>query len=135
MIYLTKTMHFSASHRIYNPNLSNEENTKLFKKCANPNGHGHNYILEVCVTGEPNSLTGYVIDLKDLKDIIQSKIIDLVEHKNLNVDVKELENIIPTSENLVILFWKLLENKIPNAKLYKIKLCENENNSVEYFGE
>ena len=128
-------MQFSASHRIYNPNLSNEENTKLFKKCANPNGHGHNYILEVCVTGEQNPLTGYVIDLKDLKNIIQSEIIDLVDHKNLNVDVKELENIIPTSENLVILFWKLLENKIPNAKLYKIKLSENENSSVEYFGE
>ena len=127
-------MRFSASHRIYNPNLSDDENTKLFKQCANQNGHGHNYILEVCVSGKPNPLTGYVIDLKDLKNIIQNEIIDLVDHKNLNVDVKELKNIIPTSENLVMLFWKLLENKIPNTKLHKIKLSENENSSVEYFG-
>ena len=134
MIYLTKKMQFSASHRIYNPNFSDEENTKIFKNCANKNGHGHNYSLEVTVAGSPNPKTGYVIDLKDLKEIIQKEIIDLVDHKNLNVDVKELQNIIPTSENLVILFWQLLENKIPNAKLYKIKLSENENSSVEYFG-
>jgi len=134
MIYLTKKMQFSASHRIYNPNFSDEENTKIFKNCANKNGHGHNYSLEVTVAGNPNPKTGYVIDLKDLKEIIQKEIIDLVDHKNLNVDVKELQNIIPTSENLVVLFWKLLENKIPNAKLYKIKLSENENSSVEYFG-
>jgi 6-pyruvoyltetrahydropterin/6-carboxytetrahydropterin synthase len=127
-------MRFSASHRIYNPNLTDDENTKIFNKCASPNGHGHNYVLEVTVVGEPNHLTGYVIDLKQLKEIIQKEIIDLVDHKNLNVDVKELQNVIPTSENLVALFWKLLDNKIPNAKLYRIKLLENESSSVEYFG-
>lgn len=134
MIYITKTMKFSASHRIYNPNFSDEENFRVFKQCANTHGHGHNFILEVCVAGEPEKTTGYVIDLKELKEIIQKEVIDLVDHKNLNVDVKELAGIIPTSENLVVLFWNLLYDKIPNARLYKIKLSESETSSVEYFG-
>jgi len=104
MIYLSKTLTFSASHRIYNPNLSDEDNQRIFKNCANPHGHGHNFTLEVVVRGKINPDTGYVIDLKDLKQIIQKEIIDLVDHKNLNIDVKELNGIIPTSENLLMVF-------------------------------
>jgi 6-pyruvoyltetrahydropterin/6-carboxytetrahydropterin synthase len=104
MIYLTKILNFSASHRIYNPNFSESKNKQVFKQCANVNGHGHNFILEVVVCGEVNSETGYVIDLKELKNIIQKEVIELVDHKNLNVDVKELEGVIPTSENLAIMF-------------------------------
>jgi 6-pyruvoyltetrahydropterin/6-carboxytetrahydropterin synthase len=135
MIYITKAMKFSASHRIYNPNLSEEENFQLFKQCANKNGHGHNYLLEVSVKGNINKNTGYVIDLKELKCIIQREVISLVDHRNLNIDVTALKDVIPTSENLVILFWNLLENKIPNAELYKIKLCESDTSWVEYYGE
>jgi 6-pyruvoyltetrahydropterin/6-carboxytetrahydropterin synthase len=134
MVYLTKIMHFSASHRIYNPNFTNEENNKIFGQCANINGHGHNYELEVIVAGEPNPDTGYVIDLKQLKDIIQKEIIDKFDHKNLNIDVKELDGIIPTSENLVILFWNILENKFPNSNLFRIRLSENFTSRVEYYG-
>jgi 6-pyruvoyltetrahydropterin/6-carboxytetrahydropterin synthase len=128
-------MHFSASHRIYNPKFTDAENTRIFKQCANPNGHGHNFILEVVVCGEPNPDTGYVIDLKELKCIIQSEVIDLVDHKNLNIDVPALQNVLPTSENLVVFFWQLLADKIPSGKLYKIKLSESEHSSVEYYGE
>jgi len=104
MIYLTKILSFSASHRVFNPTLSDEENYELYQECSNPNGHGHNFVLEVVVKGEINSNTGFVIDLKILKQIIQKEIIDLVDHKNLNLDIKELNGIIPTSENLVLLF-------------------------------
>jgi 6-pyruvoyltetrahydropterin/6-carboxytetrahydropterin synthase len=135
MIYVSRRETFSASHRLNNPALSDKENRAIFGKCNSPNGHGHNYVMEITVAGEINPLTGYLIDLKKLKDIIRENIIDKVDHKNLNTDVDFLEGVITTTENLALLFWKLLENKIPDGKLFSIKIAETENNFFEYKGE
>ncbi len=135
MIFVTRREVFSASHRLFNPNLSPEENNSLFGKCNNLNGHGHNYTLEVVVAGEINPKTGYVIDLKLLKTIIHTNVIELVDHKNLNLDVEFLKGKIPTAENIAVGIWNELVNKIPSGKLYSIKLFETENNYVEYKGE
>jgi 6-pyruvoyltetrahydropterin/6-carboxytetrahydropterin synthase len=136
MIYLTRQFEFSASHRIYDPSLSNEDNYKLFGKCSNPNGHGHNYVLEVTVSGEINPGTGYVIDIKDIKTIVNQEIIEKVDHKNLNTDVEFMSGVIPTTENIVVQFWKMIFDKINSGhrKLYSLKLYETKNNSVEYRG-
>ncbi len=137
MVYITRKFHFSASHRMFKPELSDDENFTLYGKCSNPSGHGHNYILEVTVAGEPEQGTGYVMDLKKLKVIVDDALIEKVDHKNLNVDVDFLKNIIPTSENIVMKFWEQLESKINNnyRKLYSLKLFETENNVVEYKGK
>lgn len=135
MIYLTKKMFFSASHRVYNPTWSDAKNEEIFGQCSNINGHGHNYELEVVVCGEINEETGYVMDLKKLKQIIKDIIISRVDHKNLNTDVPFLKNIIPTSENITKAFWNLLQEKLTNVKLYKIKLSESSTSSIEYYGE
>jgi 6-pyruvoyltetrahydropterin/6-carboxytetrahydropterin synthase len=136
MVYITKKFSFSASHRMFKPELSDEENFRLYGMCSNPNGHGHNYTLEVTVAGEPDDNIGYVMDLKELKEIVKRIIIEKVDHKNLNVDVDFMQGVIPTSENIVMQFWKQLESKINNSrrKLYSLKLFETENNSVEYKG-
>ncbi len=135
MIYVTKRLTFSSSHRLHNPNFSDEWNKETFDKCNNPNGHGHNYVLEVTIAGEPNPDTGYVIDLKALKKIIEKTIIDLVDHKHLNSDVEFMQNIIPSVENIAIAFWNELKGNIPNGKLNKIKIWETENSYVEYYGQ
>ncbi|MBI3125469.1 MAG: 6-carboxytetrahydropterin synthase [Ignavibacteriales bacterium] len=135
MVYVTRREIFSASHRLFNPNLSEEENNSLFGKCNNPNGHGHNYTLEVTICGEVNPKTGYLIDLKLLKQIIIDNVINKVDHKNLNLDVDFLAGKIPTAENIAIAVWDELENKIPNGKLYSIRLLETENNYIEYKGK
>lgn len=135
MLYITKRITFSAAHRLFNPELSDEENEKIYDKCNNPNWHGHNYVLEITIKGIINPKTGYVIDLKTLKEIVYREIIDKVDHKNLNLDVDFLRGVIPTLENLVVAFWNVLKPKIPSGELYKIKLHESENNYIEYFGE
>lgn len=135
MIYVTRREVFSASHRLFNPNFSNEENDRLFGKCNNLNGHGHNYILEVIVAGEVDPNTGYVIDLKVLKEIIKENVISKVDHKNLNLDVDFLKGKIPTAENIAIGIWNQLVDKLPAGKLYSIRLYETENNYVEYKGK
>ena len=135
MIYVTRRATFSASHRLHNPELSDEENTRLFGKCNNPNGHGHNYTLEVVVAGEINPYTGYVIDLKELKEIIIEHVIKKVDHKNLNLDVDFLKGKIPSAENISIGIWEQLVDKLPTGQLYSVKLYETENNYVEYKGE
>ncbi|MBM2815042.1 MAG: putative 6-pyruvoyltetrahydropterin synthase (6-pyruvoyl tetrahydrobiopterin) synthase [Ignavibacteria bacterium] len=135
MLYVTRKMHFSAAHRLHNPALSDDENLGIFDKCNNPHGHGHNYILEVTVCGKPNPATGYVIDLKKLKKIIDDEIITKVDHKHLNFDVGFLESVIPTVENLAVAFWNILYTKIKEGKLYKITLFETETSFVEYYGE
>ncbi|MBI5809088.1 MAG: 6-carboxytetrahydropterin synthase [Ignavibacteriales bacterium] len=135
MIFVTRREVFSASHRLYNPNLTDEENEAIFDKCNNFNGHGHNYVLEVVVAGEVNPKTGYVIDLKKLKSIIIENIIKKVDHKNLNLDVDFLKDKIPTAENIAIGIWEQLENKITEGKLYSVKIYETENNYVEYKGK
>lgn len=135
MVYLTRKCHFSASHRLYNPAWDNDRNEAIFDKCNNPRGHGHNYVLEVTVVGQPDPETGYVIDLKRLRDIIEEEIIEKVDHKHLNYDVDFLEGIIPTAENVAVIFWQILENKLPSGKLHALKLFESENNFVEYLGD
>lgn len=135
MILVTRREIFSSSHRLYNQKFSDDENERVFGKCSNLNGHGHNYTLEVIVAGEIDSQTGYVIDLKVLKEIIRENVIKKVDHKNLNLDVDFLKDKIPTAENIAIGIWNQLENKIPSGKLYSIKLYETENNYVEYKGK
>jgi 6-pyruvoyltetrahydropterin/6-carboxytetrahydropterin synthase len=135
MVYITKRANFSASHRLHNPNLSDSENQIVYDKCNNYWGHGHNYVIEVTICGVPDPRTGYLTDLKKLKQIIHDNLIAKVDHKHLNYDVDFLQGIIPTLENMAGLFWEQLKDKLPSGKLYKIKLWETENNSVEYFGE
>lgn len=135
MVYITRKEHFSAAHRLHNPGWSEEKNRTVYGKCNNPNGHGHNYTIEVTVAGISPEENGMVIDLKKLSDIISAEIIDRVDHKHLNHDVDFLQDIIPTTENLAIAFWKLLEKRLPQGKLYSIKLHESDNNFVEYRGE
>jgi 6-pyruvoyltetrahydropterin/6-carboxytetrahydropterin synthase len=137
MMLITRKFHFSSSHRMYKPELSDEENFELYGKCSNPNGHGHNYTLEVTVEGEPDRKIGYVMDLKQLKEIVEKELIELVDHKNMNEDVGFMKGVVPTSENIAMKFWEQIENKINNnnRKLYSVKLFETENNFVEYRGK
>lgn len=135
MVYVTRRETFSASHRLYNPAFSDEKNDEVFDKCNNPNGHGHNYELEVTVAGPVDAETGYVIDLKDLKKIIKESVIARVDHKHLNHDVDFMKGVIPTAENIAIQIWKVLEPKIIHGSLHCIRLRETENNVVEYRGE
>lgn len=135
MLYVTRREVFSASHRLYNEKLTDEENNQIFGKCNSPNGHGHNYILEVVVAGDVDPKTGYVIDLKLLKKIIIEHVIKKVDHTNLNLDVDFLKNKIPTAENIAFGIWNELVDKIPAGRLYSIKIFETENNYAEYKGE
>jgi len=134
MIFITRRETFAAAHRLFRPELSDEENLTIFGKCSNPNWHGHNYILEVTVAGEVDPHTGFVLDLKKLKEIIKVNVIDQVDHKNLNLDTEFMKGLIPTSENICIAIWKQLEDKIPSGKLYSVKLYETENNYFEFRG-
>lgn len=134
-IYVTRKMHFNAAHRLHNPKLTDSENLEIYGPCNNKNGHGHNYELEVTVCGTPNDTTGYLVDLKELKSIIEKQIVNECDHKHLNYDVKWLEGINPTAENLAVAFWDRLVNEIKNGKLYALKLYETERNIVEYRGE
>lgn len=135
MVYITRRETFAAAHRLFKPELSDEENLNLYGKCSHPNWHGHNYTLEVVVAGEVNPETGFVLDIKKLKEIIYKYIIDKVDHKNLNVDTDFMKGIIPTSENICIAIWNQLKDKIPSGKLHSVKLYETENNYFEYKGE
>ena len=134
-MYITRRETFSAAHRLFKPGLSDEENLKLFGKCSNPNWHGHNYTLEVIVAGEVDPETGFVMDIKVLKEIIRDNIISKVDHKNLNLDTDFMKGKIPTSENIVISIWNELVDKITKGMLYSVKLYETENNYFEYRGE
>lgn len=134
-IYVTRRAQFSAAHRLFNPAFTDEQNEAVFDKCNNPNWHGHNYRLDVTVSGTPDPDTGYVIDLKKLSRIMESEIIDKVDHKNLNLDVPFLSGMIPTAENIAVQFWKILAAKLSSGKLHCVKVFESENNFVEYYGE
>jgi 6-pyruvoyltetrahydropterin/6-carboxytetrahydropterin synthase len=134
MLYLTKRMNFSAAHRLFNPEFDEQKNLDTFGKCGSPNGHGHNYELEVTVAGVPDPETGFVIDLNQLRRIMDETIVSKVDHANLNVDVPFLSGVIPTVENLAIIFWRLLEPQITSGQLYKIRISETHSSWVEYFG-
>jgi len=135
IVYITRRETFAAAHRLFKPELSDEENLKLFGKCSNPNWHGHNYTLEVIVAGEVDPGTGFVMDLKELKEVVRKNVISKVDHKNLNLDTDFMKDKIPTSENIVIAIWNELKDKITKGKLYSVKLYETENNYFEYKGE
>lgn len=136
MIYITRKFHFSASHRVFNPALSDEENFRIYGKCSNPNGHGHNYVMEVTVAGEIDPEIGFVMDLTELKLLVEKEIIDKVDHKNLNIDVPFMKDVLPSTENIAVAFWQQIENKINNSirRLYSIRVEETVNNSVTYKG-
>lgn len=136
MIYITRKEHFNAAHKLFNPNWSEEQNATIFGKCANKNWHGHNYDLYVTVKGEINPDTGFVVNLKDLGDLIRTDVTEVLDHKNLNIDVEGM-NIMPSTENVAIFIWNKLASKISimGGTLHGIKLYETENNYVEYFGE
>jgi 6-pyruvoyltetrahydropterin/6-carboxytetrahydropterin synthase len=135
MVYVTRKAEFSAAHRLFNPEFSDEQNEAVFDKCNNPSGHGHNYTVEVTVAGEPNHSTGYVMDLKKLSRLLDEEVIEKVDHKHLNYDVDFLKGIIPTAENLAMSFWRILFPKITEGRLYSIRVYESEKNYVEYRGE
>lgn len=137
MVFVTRKAHFNAAHRLHNPAKSDEWNKQVYGKCNHEHWHGHNYNIEVTVAGSPDEVTGYIIDLAELKSIIDSRIIEKCDHKNLNLDVDFLEHLIPSTENLVKAFFNQLEEPIEEASsdscfLYSVRLQETERNSAEY---
>jgi 6-pyruvoyltetrahydropterin/6-carboxytetrahydropterin synthase len=131
---VTRRLTFNAAHRIHNPALSDDENARLFGKCNSPNWHGHNYTLEVSVTGEPDPVSGYVIDLAELKQLVERALLNRVDHHNFNLDVPEMAGTNPTAENIILMFWRVLEPALMPRTLSRLKLWETENNWVEYDG-
>ena len=136
MIYLTRRESFNAAHRLFRPDWTDEKNSEVYGKCANPNWHGHNYILFVTIKGEIKPDFGYVIDLKTLSKIIRERIIDRLDHKNLNLEVDFMKGKVASTENIAISIWEELEPDIRklDVELHSIRLEETENNFVEYFG-
>ncbi len=137
MTFATRKVHFNAAHRLHNPNRSEEWNQTTYGLCNHANWHGHNYVMEVTVAGEPDQDTGYLIDLGELKSIIEKRILIPCDHKNLNLDVPFLQDINPSTENLVKVFYHQLKTDVESAAskgvvLYSIKLFETERNSAEY---
>jgi 6-pyruvoyltetrahydropterin/6-carboxytetrahydropterin synthase len=136
LIHISRRERFSASHRLSRPDWSEEKNFQVFGKCANPNGHGHNYDLWVTVKGQPNPETSFVIDLSELGRIIKEQVIQYVDHKNLDLDVPFMKGKYSSTENLAIAIWEQLEAPVTamGATLHCVKLLETENNHVEYYG-
>ena len=126
---------FNAAHRLFRKDWSDEKNNAVFGKCNNPNFHGHNYVLEVWIEGAIDTETGYVIDLKIVKDLIKNEITDRFDHKNLNLDCNEFLNLNPTAENIAVVCWNLLRKELDTKYELSIKLWETENNLVEYNGQ
>ena len=135
MVYLTRKAEFSAAHYYHNPEFTAEENQHIFGKCNNPHGHGHNYMLEVTVKGEVDRRSGFVVDLKQLKDIMNREVVDILDHRFLNQEVAEFKDLIPTTENLAISIWKRLETKLKQARLHRVRLYETSDLFVDYYGE
>ena len=137
MVYITRKEHFNAAHKLWKAEWSAEKNMEVFGKCANPNWHGHNYNLFVTVKGKPNPDTGFVVDLKELSKIIKTKIVEPLDHKNMNLDVPFMSGKMASTEILTVEIWKQLQSEIDSlgCKLHSIQVFETENNSAEYFGE
>ncbi|MEX0685611.1 MAG: 6-carboxytetrahydropterin synthase [Balneolales bacterium] len=137
MIHVTRIEKFNAAHRLHNPEKSDEWNKKVYGVCNHSNWHGHNYVLEVTVSGDPDPETGYVIDLGKLKQVIRERIVSKCDHRNLNLDVEFLEDLIPSTENLVYAFFEELKDDIAEActnggQLKSVKLYETDKNMAEY---
>ena len=138
MIFLTRRATFSAAHYYWNPAWSPEENKRVFGKCANRNGHGHNYTLEVTVAGETDPVTGFVVDLKALKDVIEREVLDAWDHRHLNLETEDFREQVPTTENIAIAAWKRLETAIAasgGARLNRVRVYETPEIFAEYRGE
>ena len=136
IIYITRRETFNAAHKLWKPEWSAQQNDEVFGKCANKNWHGHNFELFVTVKGVPNPDTGFVINLKTLSVIVREKVVEALDHKNLNLDVPFLQGIMASTENVAIAIWDLIEEDVRTngGELAKIKLIETENNFVEYYG-
>jgi 6-pyruvoyltetrahydropterin/6-carboxytetrahydropterin synthase len=135
MISLTRKAEFSAAHYYWVEAWSPEKNEAVFGKCANRNGHGHNYTLEVTVTGAVDAVTGFVVDLKALKDILEREVVSVYDHRHLNFEVPEFKTVVPTTENIAIAIWRRLEGKIPGAKLERVRVYEMPDLFADYCGE
>jgi 6-pyruvoyltetrahydropterin/6-carboxytetrahydropterin synthase len=126
---------FSASHYYHNPEFTPEENRRIFGKCNNPHGHGHNYTLEVTVAGDVDPVTGMVLDLKDLKKLVEDEVLELMDHRFLNKEVPAFATKIPTTENIAVEIWNLIAPKLRSGKLHRIRLYETPDLFVDYYGE
>ncbi len=135
LVYITRKEHFNAAHKLYNPSWTREENDAVFGKCANENWHGHNFDLFVTVKGSPDDDTGFIMDLKKLRDIINTYVVDLLDHQNINLDVAFMAGKMASIENLAIGIWEQIEPHLSGCELHRVKLWETHNNYVEYFGE
>jgi len=132
--FVTRRVHFNAAHRLHNPDFSDAWNRTQFGPCNNPNWHGHNYELEVTVKGPVDPRTGFVIELGNLHQILEQAIVSKCDHRNLNLEVDFLHDLLPTTENLTIAFWNEIEPRLPSARLHCVRLYETERNYAEYFG-
>jgi 6-pyruvoyltetrahydropterin/6-carboxytetrahydropterin synthase len=137
MVYVTRRETFNAAHKLHRKDWSEKKNQEVFGACANPNWHGHNYVLYVTVKGKVNKDTGFVINLKELSNIVRKEIISVVDHRNFNIDVPFMKGILPSAENIAKAFWKILDPHVKKmgGKMHCIKLQETENNYTEYFGD
>ena len=135
MVLLTRKAEFSAAHYYYIDAWSQQENEKVFGKCANRNGHGHNYTLEVTVAGEIDPVSGFVVDLKALKDVIEREVIQVYDHRHLNLEMPEFRVVVPTTENIAIAIWKRLESRIAGARLQRVRVYEMPDLFADYCGE
>jgi len=135
MVYVTRRAEFSASHFYHNPELSQEENQRVFGKCTNPHGHGHNYVLDVTVRGKVDARTGMVVDLRALKQLIETEVMQAMDHRFLNEEVPAFRDIIPTTENIAREIWRRIEGKMPGGQLYRVRLYETSDLYVDYYGE
>lgn len=133
-VLVTRRVHFNAAHRLDNPRFDPAWNQRTYGVCNNANWHGHNYVLEVSVRGTPDPDTGYVVDLGELKHLLETEIVSVCDHRNLNVEVEFLRGIIPSTENLVIAFWNQIEPRLKSGKLHRVRLYESERNFAEYHG-
>ncbi len=134
MLYLTRRVQFSASHRLHNPALSDDENRALFGACNNPNGHGHNYEVEVVVRGLPDAATGMIINLADLKELLEEHVVQVANHRSLDHDVPFMKGRLSTTENLAVAIWEAISPYLDDCDLHLVRVRESENNMVEYSG-
>lgn len=133
-VFITRQVHFNSAHRLHNPTKSQRWNEEKYGLCTNPHWHGHNYVLEVTVRGRPDPETGYVLDLGQLKRILQLAVVDPCDHRNLNTEVDFLRGVIPSTENLVIAFWNEIEPHLTAGKLHRVRLYETPRNFADYYG-
>ena len=136
MVYITRKEHFNAAHRLFRPDFSDEKNLEVFGKCSNPNWHGHNYVLYVTVKGRVNPETGFVVNLKELSKVIREKVIEKVDHKNMNLETDFMQGRMASAEIITMAIWEQLEQPVllMGAELHCVKLMETENNIAEYYG-